>query len=79
MGPLGVHNNGTDGVVVIVKPDLVALIPDDGSYLCREHGNNAWNGERFGLLFIRALEKAFTEPNVGKTVRQIEFEKGTNW
>ncbi len=78
MRPLGVNNHGTDGVVVIVKPDLVALIPDDGSYLCREHGN-AWNGERFGLLLIRALEKAFTEPNVGKTVRQIEFEKGTGW
>ena len=75
--PLGVHNHGTDDVVVILKPHLFASIRDYRSYFCREHGNTKfasgtnWNGEGFRPPFKRALEKAFSQPNVNKAEREV--------
>lgn len=59
---LGSSNDGTDGIIVILKAHTVAQIRDYRSNLRFEHSNakfasgTNWNGEGFGSLFGGALK-----------------------
>jgi hypothetical protein len=73
----GRRSNGTNDVVVILPPNHVTYIPDccfnlrckksNAELACGSNGNR----ERFRLLF----EEAFTEPNSGEVMGEIEVEQ----